>query len=58
MKPNIGYKLAKEYGLATILVQNDISEGLVIMYLIKIGLVDPKDYFYKDVDQKELDLEE
>lgn len=44
--------LAENYGLILLLEQNDISETLVIAYLIDEGLIDIDDYFNFDAEQR------
>jgi hypothetical protein len=44
--------LAENYGLILLLEQNDISETLVIAYLIDEGLIDIDDYFNFDAEKR------
>jgi len=50
--------LARHYGLELLLLQNDLTEQVVIQMLIDNGLVDTEDYLFQDVSQERLDLED
>jgi hypothetical protein len=45
--------LAENYGLAFLLEQNDISNYVVIKFLVEEGLIDMDDYFNLDVEIEE-----
>jgi hypothetical protein len=54
----ISEELSKEYGLKKLMEQNDIEEEHVVGLLITLKLIDPNDYMFYNVDQRELDLKD
>jgi hypothetical protein len=45
--------LVENYGLELLLEQNEISERLIIEYLVDEGLIDLDDYFNLDAEMAE-----
>ena len=45
--------LIENYGLASLLEQNDISEYVVVLFLVEEGYIDLADYFNLDAELKE-----
>ena len=45
--------LVENYGLALLLEQNDISEYVVVLFLVEEGYIDLEDYFNLDADLEE-----
>ena len=43
-------QLVEDYGLETLLLQNDIEQAHVLELLIEKGLIDLDDYIFLDVD--------
>jgi hypothetical protein len=44
-------KLLEDYGLETLLIQNDIEELTVLEIHIERGLFDPEEYKFEDVEE-------
>lgn len=42
--------LAQDFGLETILEQNDLTDSQMIRILYELGRIDLDDYFYKDME--------
>lgn len=47
-------QLVEDYGLETILLQNDIEQAYVLDLLIEKGLIDLEDYIFTDIPEGEL----
>ena len=45
--------LVDNYGLALLLEQNDISEYVVVLFLVEEGYIDLEDYFNLDAELEE-----
>jgi hypothetical protein len=45
--------LIENYGLALLLEQNDISDYVVVLFLVEEGYIDLADYFNLDAELKE-----
>lgn len=45
--------LIENYGILLLLEQNDLSEYVVVKYLVDEGLIDLDDYFNLDVELEE-----
>lgn len=45
--------LVENYGLALLLEQNDISEYVVVLFLVEEGYIDLEDYFNLDAELEE-----
>lgn len=45
--------LIENYGLALLLEQNDISEYVVVLFLVEEGYIDLEDYFNLDAELEE-----
>jgi len=45
--------LLENYGLSLLLEQNDISEYIVILFLVEEGYIDLSDYFNLDAELEE-----
>ena len=51
-------KLAEDFGLDLVLMQNDLEHFDVIKFLVLNGHIDLEDYFYKDTDEEILQNED
>tara|TARA_B110000467_G_C18336496_1_gene498383 strand:- start:2586 stop:2771 length:186 start_codon:yes stop_codon:yes gene_type:complete len=45
--------LVENFGLLWLLEDNEITEELVVKYLVDEGFIDPEDYFNTDVEMEE-----
>jgi hypothetical protein len=45
--------LIENYGLALLLEQNDVSDYVVVLFLVEEGYIDLADYFNLDAELKE-----
>lgn len=50
-------QLVEDYGLETLLLQNDIEQAYVLELLIEKGLIDLDDYIFLDVDNTSGDFD-
>jgi len=50
MDNDVFIQLAEDYGLETILEQNDLEEWQVLKILFDSGLLDLEDYTYEEID--------